>query len=112
MSRDILFMLKPNLVENGRTYHCPDCSVIEGVLAYHPHVRMELEVHYLDFSRPRPPVIALLGEENHPARLGSRKSAGEDRQRAQFHQRRARHHQVPGTHIRIDVSALGSLWPS
>jgi hypothetical protein len=64
MPQDILFMLKPNLVENGRTYHCPDCTIIEGVLSYHPNVRHELEIHYLDFSRPRPPVIDLLGEEN------------------------------------------------
>lgn len=64
MSQDLLFMLKPDLVENGRTFHCPDCAIIEGVLAYHPHVRFELDVRYVDFARPRPAVIDHLGEEN------------------------------------------------
>jgi hypothetical protein len=64
MPRDILFLLKPNMAENGRVYHCPECATIEGVLAYHPNVRYELDVQYVDFARPRPAVISLLGEEN------------------------------------------------
>jgi len=64
MPRDILFLLKPNLAEAGRIFHCPECAIIEGILAYHPNVRYELDVQYVDFARPRPAVIALLGEEN------------------------------------------------
>ena len=64
MPRDILFLLKPNLAEAGRVFHCPECAMIEGILAYHPNVRYELDVQYVDFARPRPAVIALLVEEN------------------------------------------------
>jgi hypothetical protein len=64
MPRDTLFLLKPNLVEQSNIFHCPECATIEGVLSYHPHVRHELDVQYVDFARPRPAVIALLGEEN------------------------------------------------
>ena len=64
MTRDTLFLLKPNLVEAGRTFHCPDCATVEGYLSYHPHVRHALDVRYVDFARPRPEVIELLGEAN------------------------------------------------
>jgi hypothetical protein len=64
MTRDTLFILKPNLVEAGRTFHCPDCTTVEGVLAFHPSVRQALDVRYVDFARPRPEVIELLGEAN------------------------------------------------
>ncbi len=64
MPRDLLFLLKPNLNENGRVYHCPECAMVEGVLAYHPNVRYEFDVQYVDFARPRPAVIERLGEEH------------------------------------------------
>jgi hypothetical protein len=37
--------------------------MVEGVLAYHPNVRYELDVQYVDFARPRPAVVEMLGEE-------------------------------------------------
>ena len=64
MPRDILFLLKPNLNEAGRVFHCPECATVEGVLAYHPEIRWALDVRYVDFARPRPEVIELLGEAN------------------------------------------------
>ena len=38
--------------------------MIEGVLAFHPQLRERLEIVRLDWPRPRPPVIAAVGEEN------------------------------------------------
>ena len=64
MSKPILFTLKPNLLEGGRTYYCPDCAQVEGVLSYYPEVRAALDIRAVDFARPRPAVIALLGAEN------------------------------------------------
>ena len=64
MSKPILFTLKPNLVEGGRTYFCPDCALVAGVLSYHPEVAAKLDVRSIDFARPRPAVIEMLGAEN------------------------------------------------
>ncbi len=63
-----LFLLKADFEDknraDGKLYFCPECSPIEGLLSYYPKLRNELEIHYLDFSRPRPILVELLGEEN------------------------------------------------
>jgi hypothetical protein len=63
-----LFLLKADFEDknraDGKLYFCPECSPIEGLLSYYPKLRNELEIHYLDFSRPRPVLVELLGEEN------------------------------------------------
>ena len=64
MPKPILFTLKPNLVEGGRTYFCPDCATVEGALSYSPEIRAALDVRRVDFARPRPAVVELLGVEN------------------------------------------------
>ena len=47
-----------------RMYFCPHCAVIEGFLGYYPALREKLQITYVDFLRPRPQIIILLGEEN------------------------------------------------
>ncbi len=64
MSKPILFTLKPNFFEGDRTFYCPECATVEGVLSYFPDVRAKLDVRHADFARPRPAVIELLGVEN------------------------------------------------
>ena len=64
MPKPILFTLKPNFLEGGRSYFCPDCAMVEGALAYHPEAKAELDIRPVDFARPRPEVIELLGAEN------------------------------------------------
>ena len=64
MSKPILFTLKPNLVEGGRTYFCPDCAMVAGLLSYHSDVSAKLDVRSIDFARPRPSVVELIGAEN------------------------------------------------
>ncbi|MDP2337975.1 MAG: DUF3088 family protein [Bacteroidota bacterium] len=63
-----LFLLKadfkdPNLAE-GKRYFCPDCAMIEGLLSYYPRLTDELEVHYVNFARPRNELVNLIGEAN------------------------------------------------
>ncbi len=65
MARDKLFLLKPDFRDGGNgPYYCPSCATVEGILAFYPALRATLDIHYLDFPRPRPAVIAELGEQN------------------------------------------------
>jgi len=63
-----LFLLKADFLDanraDGKIYFCPECSPIEGLLSYYPRLREELEVHYLDFNRPRKELVDLIGEAN------------------------------------------------
>lgn len=63
-----LFLLKADFEDAGRgdgkRYFCPDCVMIGGLLSYYPRLTSELEVKYVDFARPRPVLVDLLGEEN------------------------------------------------
>lgn len=68
MMKPILFLLKANFLDaavgvESQTYHCPDCARMEGLLSYFPRLRDELEVHYVDFSKPRTAITAYLGEQ-------------------------------------------------
>lgn len=67
MSRDRLFLIAPGFEDPaapGRTFFCPDCNQVEGVLASHPVLAERIEVVRVPFPRPRAPVVALLGEAN------------------------------------------------
>lgn len=63
-----LFLLKPDFQDINRgaenKYFCPPCTLIEGLLSFYPRLRNELEVHYVDFQRPRPAIVDLIGEAN------------------------------------------------
>lgn len=64
---DKLFLLKPDFTDNKidpqeRLYYCPDCAMIEGVLSYYPVLREKLEIIYVDFPKPRRPIMDWLGE--------------------------------------------------
>jgi hypothetical protein len=64
MSRDILFLLKHDFPDGAERWYCPECAEMNGVLSYYPALRHHLDVRYVDFHRPRPEVIALVGEAN------------------------------------------------
>ena len=65
MSRDQLYLLKPDFFDNGkRPYFCPGCAQIVGLLDFYPQLKQRLSVPYVEFPRPRPELAALLGEEN------------------------------------------------
>ena len=65
---DKLFLLKPNFEDpergTGKKYFCPPCTLMEGILSFYPELREKLEVHYVNYARPRQPIIDLIGEEN------------------------------------------------
>jgi hypothetical protein len=64
-----LFLLKPGFTDSssdkeGKKYYCPHCAMIEGVLKYYPQLEKMIEIHRIDFKRPRKEILALIGEEN------------------------------------------------
>lgn len=65
---DKLFLFPPSFSDPaaGEGYfYCPFCAAIAGVLTYFPQLRSKIDVHEVDFARPRPAVAALLGPD-HP----------------------------------------------
>lgn len=66
MSLDILFLLPARFVDaalDGTAYHCPACVHVEGLLACYPALRDKLDIRYVDYARPRVPIVELLGPE-------------------------------------------------
>jgi hypothetical protein len=65
MTKDRLFLLKPDFSAGGAgPFFCPDCAMVEGLLSYYPKLRHKLDVEYVDYQKPRAPLVALLGEAN------------------------------------------------
>lgn len=64
MNRDRLYLLKPGFREGGTNYFCPGCAEVVGLLEFYPVLKQHLELHYIDYPRPRPELAALLGDEN------------------------------------------------
>lgn len=60
--RDQLFLLRPDWIDQERPWFCMACAAVEGFLGYYPAVRERLDIVYLPYSRPRGPVVELLGE--------------------------------------------------
>lgn len=65
MKSDRLYLLKPQFMDHDKgPYFCPGCAEMVGLLEFYPELKALLEVRYLDFPRPRPELIELIGEEN------------------------------------------------
>lgn len=65
MTKDTLFLLKPDFHNGDKgPFYCPECALVEGMLSFYPKLRHKLDVHYVDFARPRAGIVALLGEEH------------------------------------------------
>jgi hypothetical protein len=62
--KDRLYLLKPNFLDQGKIYFCPGCAQVEGMLSFYPTLREKIEVFYIDFPRPRPSLVAEIGEDN------------------------------------------------
>lgn len=56
-----LFLLKPGFGPDANLF-CPDCALVAGYLHYQPHLRDQLDIRHIGFERPRPALVALLGE--------------------------------------------------
>ncbi|MEN8190154.1 MAG: DUF3088 family protein [Thermodesulfobacteriota bacterium] len=65
MAKHKLFTLNPWIEDDDQgPYYCPACGVVEGFLVYSPEIREEIEIISVDFPRPRPLIVELLGQEN------------------------------------------------
>lgn len=65
MTKDKLFLLDPGFKsETGERQFCPDCMLMEGVLAVFPKETAELEVVRVPFAKPRNALVKLVGEDN------------------------------------------------
>jgi len=65
MAKPVLFVLKPGFRDDlGGPFFCPGCAGVEGFLKYAPQVEGLVEVRRIDFPRPRPEIVELLGAAN------------------------------------------------
>lgn len=64
MTPDQLFVLKADFIDHGEAWFCPGCAEVLGVLEYYPELKESLRVYQVDYSRPRPDLVSLLGEEH------------------------------------------------
>ena len=68
MDKDRLFLLTPGFWDNDQGLcYCPGCASVEGFLSYYPLLKEEMDITYVDFPRPRPPIVKLIGEGNQSA---------------------------------------------
>ncbi len=62
--KDRLYLLRPGFMDQGKgPFFCPECALLEGMLSYYPDLRNRIEIHYVDFPRPRAVLISELGPE-------------------------------------------------
>jgi hypothetical protein len=63
--KDRLFLLRPGFMDLGKgPYFCPGCAFVEGMLSFYPALLDKIEIKYIDFERPRPLLVAEIGEDN------------------------------------------------
>jgi hypothetical protein len=62
--KDQLYLLRPGFYNSGLgPLYCGDSLPVEGLLSFFPQLRTLLDVHYLEFPRPRAALVRALGEE-------------------------------------------------
>lgn len=65
LATDRLYLIKAGFAHQGQgPYYCPGCAEIAGLLALYPALKAKVELRWVDFVRPRPELVALLGEAN------------------------------------------------
>ncbi len=64
MNKDILYFIRHDFPDHGKTYYCPGCAELLGLLEFYPALKQRLEIRWVDFARPRQELVELLGEEN------------------------------------------------
>lgn len=63
MKKPVLVLIRPNSrPDRPEGWYCPDCALVEGVLAYYPELRTALHIVHVDFPRPRAALVAMVGE--------------------------------------------------
>ncbi len=66
MPKDTLFILDTTFEDPALegAWFCPNGAMVYGALAANPHWAEHIEIRRIAFPRPRPEVIAAVGEEN------------------------------------------------
>lgn len=65
MTSDRLYVIRPGFSHEGDgPFYCPGCAEVLGLLEHYPHLKSQVALHFVDFARPRPELIELVGEEN------------------------------------------------
>jgi hypothetical protein len=65
MAKDQLYLLRPGFMNAGvGPLYCSDSVPVEGVLSFFPALRSLVDVHYIEFTRPRADLVERLGEEH------------------------------------------------
>lgn len=63
--KDQLYLLRPGFMNAGiGPLYCSDSAPVEGVLSFFPSLRTLIDVHYIEFARPRSVLVDALGEEH------------------------------------------------
>jgi hypothetical protein len=63
--KDQLYLLRPGFHNAGiGPLYCGDSLPVEGLLSFFPQLRTLIDVHYLEFPRPRATLVTALGEEH------------------------------------------------
>ncbi|AOJ80079.1 hypothetical protein WS86_05180 [Burkholderia savannae] len=66
--KDQLFMLRPGFYDGAQgPFYCGDSAAVEGLLSFFPQLRDVVDVEYVDATRPRRAIVALIGEANQSA---------------------------------------------
>jgi hypothetical protein len=66
-TKPILFLLRAGFADPKHRpggLFCPECATIAGLLYYYPQLVESLDIRLVDVPRPRPEVVAFVGEEN------------------------------------------------
>lgn len=66
LRRDALFLLTPDFEDPAKgpeAFFCPETALVEGMLAFYPKLRAQVDVHYIGFRKPRAAIVSLLGEQ-------------------------------------------------
>jgi len=62
--KDQLYLLRPGFINAGLgPLYCGDSLPVAGMLRFFPQLRTLLDVHYLEFPRPRAALVSSLGEQ-------------------------------------------------
>ncbi len=62
--KDQLYLLRPGFMNAGMgPLYCSDSAPVEGVLSFFPQLRQLVDIHYLEFPRPREPLVKALGDQ-------------------------------------------------
>ena len=62
--KDRLYILKAPFQDGEQSWYCNDCATLEGAMLANRHWAETLDVHRLDFPRPRIEVVELVGEDH------------------------------------------------